>query len=88
MVHEGGNFKKLRRNLHAAVDRIDVTENRTRENDEPPAVVGGVVLQVGLQTGPEFQSLIELGCLRGRVCVVERVWIGLGSFLRCVAPYG
>lgn len=49
---ECGNFQELQRNLHVPVDRVCVTRDRACENDEPPAVVGYVVLQVGLQTDP------------------------------------
>jgi hypothetical protein len=86
VVHEGGNFEELQRNLHAAVDGVGVTEDRAREDDEAPAVVGCVVLQVGLQAEPEVNSLVEFGRLRGCVRVVERVRIGPGGFLPRVAP--
>lgn len=86
-MQEGGNFEEFQWNLHVPVDGIGVTEDWTREDDEPPAVVGGVVLQVGLQTEPQFHSVIELGRLRGSVGVVERVRVGLSGFRPGVSLY-
>ena len=88
VVDEDGNLEELQRDLHAAVGGVGVTEDRARENDEPPAVVGCVVLQVGLQAEPEVQALVELGRLGGGVRVVEGVLVGPGGFLPGVAPDG
>ena len=49
-------------------------------------MVGRVVQQIGLQTQPELQALVELGGLRCRVCVVEGVFVGLGGFCMGITP--
>ena len=56
------------------------------EDEKPAAVVGRVVQQIGLQTQPELQALVELGGLRCRVCVVEGVFVGLGGFCTGITP--
>lgn len=65
-------FGVLQGNLHAAVGGDGVTDDRTREDDEPPTFVGGVVLKVGLQSGSEGQPLVIPRRLRGREHGLDR----------------
>src|SRR5690349_24430600 len=64
---KGGDLEEVQGNVHAPVHRVEVTEDGAGEDHDPAAVLGGVLLEVGLQTEPQLQSLVELGRLRCRI---------------------
>lgn len=83
---KAATLKKPQRNVHAPVDRIEVTEDRASEDHQPPAVVRCMLQQVSLPAEPQLQALVELGRLRHRVRVVEGVSVCLGCLVARVAP--
>ena len=76
LVEERGDLEEPQWDLHPPVHRIVLAEDGAGEDEQSPAVVRRVLLQVGLQTQPEFEALIEFCGLRCCICVVEGVFVG------------
>jgi hypothetical protein len=87
-LEEYGDLEEAQRDSHAPVHGSLVAEDGAGEHDESPAVVGCVLQQVGFQTQPELEALVERRRLRGCVRVMEGVLVDPRCFTSAVTSDG
>lgn len=82
------HLEEAQRDLDTPIPRIEVAKHWTGEDHQTAAVLGRVLLQVGLQAQPKLHTLVEFGGLRCCVGVMERVIVGQLRLGDGVAPDG